>query len=182
MTLYHILDILGLTSQDLTRAIRVHYLGAEVREWILAQVGLYRELAILLPSSTIEVEMVGPGADGTTGKTFVSKSSQGGSVTVRFHEAVWDERFVARHGQPDVAVALNAGLGAYMEWSMALGTIMTRKIPFVFSDYTENGVELSRSIVAAMGGAFSMPITLNPFREPLRWPQLNGEGGSWAGP
>ena len=182
MTLYHILDILGLTSQDLTRAIRVHYLGAEVREWILAQVGLYRELAILLPSSTIEVEMVGPGADGTTGKTFVSKSSQGGSVTVRFHEAVWDERFVARHGQPDVAVALNAGLGAYMEWSMALGTIMTRKIPFVFSDYTENGIELSRPIIAAMGGAFSMPITLNPFREPLRWPQLNAEGGSWAGP
>jgi hypothetical protein len=109
--------------------------------------------------------------------TAVNDSFHGGERKVRGLHAYG---FAA--GQPDVAVALNAGLGAYMEWSMALGTIITRKIPFVFSDYTENGVELSRPIVAAMGGAFSMPITLNPFREPLRWPQLNAEGGSWAGP
>lgn len=102
--------------------------------------------------------------------------ARGGSVTVRWHDGIYDARRLEKLGRPDVAVALNAGLGAEQyEWGAAIDALEAHRTPFVVSGYTEN--ELLIGTMGTVGGKLdlTMPIHLNPFRQPLRWPEATGK-------
>ena len=180
LTLYHILVKLQLVGPPslgrLRRAepLRIHYLGVEGKEWALKD--FYRELAILLPHDTLEIDMVGPGIDGPApGHVDVISGRLGGRVTVRFHRKVYNDA-VQRTlgGAPHVAVALNAGLATpRYKWQTALRTLAEHRTPFAFTDYTEYGIYAGTTLLDALGMPITMPSAPNPFCQPLRWPDAS---------
>ena len=169
--------MLSIDLRTTREQFNVHYLGPEMEICILP---LYRELAVLFPAATIVIEMVGP-----VTKKFLPKSPVrfegrlGGSVTIRVHGG----RGMHYHNPsldlhptiPDVCVACNAGLAApEYAWGPTLKLIRQRGVPFVFTDYSEQGVEKSLSNTADLYGLKVIQNTcLNPFRAPVRKPLIN---------
>ena len=81
-------------------------------------------------------------------------------------------------GPPDVAIALNAGLGTpHYEWARALTALAKSQTPFVFTDYTEFSIEAGVMLIKSLESELkarmkvTIPSSLNPFRQPLRWPE-----------
>jgi len=181
LTLYHILVTLRLVGPDRQardRPLRVHLLGVDGQEW--GVLPFWRELAILLPDEAIEVDMVGNAlGDGAAGHRQIFRGRLGGRVVCRFHKATYSSGEQARLGVPDVAVALNAGLGQpEYEWRSALAALARTNTPFVYTDYTEFGVDVGQNLINASyhkeGMRVTLPAALNPFRQPLRWPDAHG--------
>lgn len=71
--------------------------------------------------------------------------------------------------KPDLIIAPNAGLPAYISWLPTLETLVARGGPQVmFTDYCEEAAEKSRELLAgACGVPLTTPISLNPFRSPI---------------
>ena len=178
LTVYHILCTLGLAGRHdpvggSNGPVRVHYLGAEGVEWILGPT--FRELAILLPQSVIEIDFIGASLDRpASGKVFSIPSRHGGRLTLRFHREVYDDALQERlGGKPDVAIALNAGFAApEYRWAEAIRACSRQRTPLVFTDCTEHRMERARQLLAAHGHAdLSWQPSLNPFRQPMRHPR-----------
>lgn len=77
---------------------------------------------------------------------------------------------------PDLAIALNAGIGAYPDWQWAIAGVGTNGVPFLCTDYMEysaaNGTTNLKQLALQMpaspnGRALAMEPELNPFRQPL---------------
>ena len=116
LTLYHILQLHqqshGNDTDFVRNPIRVHYLGPEKELFLLP---LFRELAFLMPTSHIEVSMIGPIAFDIPEKPITYEGPHGGTITLTAHRGsyhVLAQEGSLPKGKPDVAVALNAGLGA----------------------------------------------------------------------
>jgi len=74
-----------------------------------------------------------------------------------------------------VAVALNAGLAAAgYPWGPTVELLQARDTPFFVTDYSEYSAEKAASFAQARGMRCSVPLTLNPFRAPLRQPLVAG--------
>ena len=87
LTLYHLLVKLRLVGPpsmarlQQRKPLRVHYLGVEGAEW--NSLTCFRELALLLPHDSLEIDMVGDGIDGPApGSAFRFKGRLGGYVTL----------------------------------------------------------------------------------------------------
>ena len=180
LTLYHILQLHqqshGNDTDFVRNPIRVHYLGPEKELFILP---LFRELAFLMPTSHIEVSMIGPIAFDIPEKPITYEGPHGGTITLTAHRGsyhVLAQEGSLPKGKPDVAVALNAGLGAGgYGWAPTLSLLSKRKTPFYFTDYSEYSMAHALA-KAAMSGLSepTMQTDLNPFRAPCRQPMVAG--------
>jgi len=184
LTVYFALSRLGLTRHGVEREVVVHYLGPEKEVMMLP---LFSELAVLCPSSTITIVMVGPlGIALPPPITF--EGAKGGRVSVSVLKGLYHE---AGLETPDLAIAPNAGLavaGYKDRWPPTLRHVEKRTIPFLFSDYSEQSIEKGLAVVrvvsetlARVTGAQpessmqpSSRVVLNPFRAPMRLPRVNG--------
>ena len=178
---------------------------------------LFAELCLLLPHLELHITMVGPAVDpcGEAGRPTVltARDAVGGHCEDESHDGVACDdvprgtvhvrairgtyrEFLARGGAPpaDLVVALNAGLASYAAWRPTTALLLRARVPFIFTDYSENGVELAlrdcllgaasdwsgsnsdaipAGIKGVSGDSTDLPTSLNPFRQPLRWPLLN---------
>jgi hypothetical protein len=172
LTVYLCLLQLGLTG--LQRPVSVHYLGPE-KEVMLLPLFL-QALAELLPTATIVIDMVGPLGIPLPATT-TCEGACGGSVTISVHKGLYHTVGLP---QPDVAIAPNAGLsviGYADRWPETLRYIHEKRIPFVFTDYSEQSVEKGLALAAAkfgMAPSSTGGVVLNPFRMPLREPLVRG--------
>ena len=203
LTLYHILQTLGLAGQAASggsgpssssssaaaapsssssssssptpRRVRVHYLGAEGIEFLLGPT--FRELAVLMPHLTIEIDLIGATLDASAaGKAFSIPTRHGATLSLRFHKEAYTRATLARlGGPPDVAVALNAGFATpQYSWQEAIAALRPTRTPLVFTDYTEHMLERARQLLAALGHpSLSWEPSLNPFRQPMQLPRPN---------
>lgn len=192
--------------------LTIHLVGAEKE---LDQWPVLLELGALLPSTTIDLHLVGPEmpdwADGRSvsvpspppaaagdsegGSSGGSSRDSSSSINIHFHSGMYGELAAPSAGSvgsssepgsigsaPDLVVAPNAGLGAYMSWIPALMHIADgmagpagKPELFLFTDYIEESVHIGRKNVgsvlgrgARLGGALAQSerIELNPFRKP----------------
>ena len=81
-------------------SLRVHYLGPEKELLILP---LFRELALLMPSTALHVDMIGPVAFDLPSKPLVYDGPRGGCVTITAHRGAYHT--LAREG----SLPLHAG-------------------------------------------------------------------------
>ena len=135
---------------------------------------LFSELAVLCPAATITVVMVGPlGIALPPPISF--EGTRGGRVTVSLLRGLYHDLTLP---SPDLAIAPNAGLaipGYETRWPATLRHLQQRATPFVFSDYSEQGVE--KGLAFALHHAALVPscgVQLNPFRAPMRLSQVHG--------
>lgn len=69
---------------------------------------------------------------------------------------------------PNLIIAPNAGVAAYRSWLQTIELIHEIKVPAFFSDYCEEACNLATSCISSVTGASpTIPIQLNPFRQPL---------------
>ena len=156
------------------KPLRVLYLGPEKELFLLP---LFRELAVLLPSARIDIDMVGPVACDLPAKPVVYDGRHGGRVTIRAHRGAYHLLALdnPKLGRFDVAVALNAGLAAAgYPWSPTLSALQRRGAPFYFTDYSEYSAEKAAAFAEARGLRLTTPVALNAFRAPLRQPLVAG--------
>jgi hypothetical protein len=135
---------------------------------------LFSELAVLCPAATITVVMVGPlGIALPPPISF--EGARGGRVTISVLRGLYHDLALP---SPDLAIAPNAGLaiaGYETRWPATLRHLQQRATPFVFSDYSEQGVE--KGLAFALYHAAMVPscgVQLNPFRAPMRLSQVHG--------
>ena len=185
LTLYHIITLHQqqppAAAADAADAspptpIRVHYLGPEKEAFLLP---LFRELSALLPAAHLEVAMIGPVAFDLPNKPLVVDGSDGGRLTVSIHRGAYHtlarEGDLPFGGKADVVVALNAGLAALgYGWAPTLDILAKRKTPFYVTDYSEYSIDKAVGFAEARGLHLTSPVSLNPFRAPLRQPLVAG--------
>ena len=170
MTVLHALSLVGLATET-SRPLTVHYLGPEKEVMFLH---VFRELAFLMPSSTVDIVMVGPLSIPLPDR-IAFQGAGGGSVSVSVQKGLYHDCGL---GVPDVAVAPNAGLavaGYSDRWPETVRHIQQRAIPFIFTDYSEQSIEKGLRLAAdRFGMQPSIGLSLNPFRGPLRLPLVRG--------
>ena len=129
LTLYHILQ--RRAAAGAPTASRILYLGPEKELWLLP---LFRELAILLPEASLEIDMVGPVAFDLPTKPIVYEGGGGGRVTVRAQRGVY-HLLASELPRADLVVALNAGLAAAgYSWGATLHHLARQRVPFYFTE------------------------------------------------
>ena len=182
LTVAHVLNALGLPDRwrdggvgDEGPGVTVHYLGPEKEVMMLP---LFSELAWLFPALRLHIEMVGPLGIALP-PPIAFDGAQGGRVTVAVRRGLYHE--VAHElTQPDVVVALNAGLavaGYNERWPETLLHLQRLGAPFVFTDYSAQSIDKGLRFGEQHGGvdaATLSPTSLNPFRAPMRLPRVDG--------
>ena len=103
------------------------------------------------------------------------EGSLGGRVSVWLHWATYDRACLAALGTPHCAIALNAGLGVVTyRWADAIEILSAARTPFIVTDYYEAGLWIGCQLPAVKRSLeLTYPITLNPFRQPLVWPEAS---------
>jgi hypothetical protein len=149
----------------------VHYLGPEKELLFLP---FFRELLALLPAARIQIEMIGPlGID--LPPPMHLEDAWGGSLSIIVRRGLYHALNLP---VPDVAFAPNAGLAVegYAErWPATLLYVAAERIPFVWTDYSEQSVDKGLRFAARCAKlAPSGGVSLNPFRQPLRQPRVCG--------
>ena len=169
LTLYYVLQELGLTS--LARPVVIHYLGPEKEVLFLP---LFRELLALIPGARLTIEMIGPLAIALPPPIRL-QDEHGGHLGISVRSGLYHTLDLPA---PDVAFAPNAGLAVagYAErWPATLRHIRTRRIPCVFTDYSEQSVEKGLRLSAECARlTASCGVRINPFRQPLWQPRVHG--------
>ena len=188
LTLYHILALhqqqhpAPLPADGTPPSpLRVHYLGPEKEIFLMP---LFRELVELLPSTHLEVAMIGPVAFDLPPKPLVYEGAAGGSLTITVHRGAYHtlarEGQLPNRGQADVVVALNAGLAAAgYGWAATLELLakkaaLGKPTPLYVTDYSDYSIDKAVAFAEARGLALTSPVSLNPFRAPLRQPLVAG--------
>ncbi|GAA0156224.1 hypothetical protein LIER_13764 [Lithospermum erythrorhizon] len=194
LTVYWMVQL--TTSRSLTPSdaneLCIHYLGPE-RE--ILQLAIFGELHALLPGVNIRIEFVGAAIpqdrDGEvidlhnyakcidtvcpcklTSRGVFPKASPGEAPRIRlrlhsgyYHDLYWD---ISKDSPPNLIVAPNAGVAAYMSWLPTIALIKEIQLPALFSDYCEEAAHMAVSCISRVTGNFpNIPIQLNPFRQPL---------------
>jgi hypothetical protein len=172
LTVYDILSQMDFEKEE-GQPVRVHLLGHEKELFLLP---LFRELLWLMPTAHLEIEMVGPVAFDLPEKPVVYDGPVGGRVAVRAHRSTYHLLALeAQLPKPDLVVALNAGLAAAgYNWSPSLQLVHRLSVPFFFTDYSEYSAERAAAFAEKHGLRQTSPVTLNPFRAPLRQPLVAG--------
>ncbi|XP_010043830.2 zinc finger MYND domain-containing protein 15 isoform X3 [Eucalyptus grandis] len=194
MLIYHAIQITSarISTIGTSKELRVHYVGPEKE---LLQLPAFGELQALFPGMRMHIELVGPAVpehrDGETIKVggyaqcsdtdcdCKSTSSQGSksldtaydsTVILQLRRGCYHDiyRNISEESFPHLIVAPNAGIAAYSSWLPTIELIHKMNVPAVFSDYCEEACHLAtRCINTVAGISFSLPIQLNPFRQPM---------------
>ncbi|KAL8121179.1 hypothetical protein AgCh_018075 [Apium graveolens] len=169
--------------------LNIHYLGPDKE---LSQLDVFSELHALFPAIRVRLELVGPAVPEyrngerielykyahcneidcvckSSEKNFSSGPSSVG-VEIRLHAGYYHDRYkdLAKDSVPHLIVAPNAGIAAYTSWSPTIDLIKELNVPAVFTDYCEEASHLAASCLSTRTGRpLSVPIQLNPFRQPL---------------
>lgn len=161
MTVYFMLTVsLGYAPRAAdapAKELSIAFLGAESE---LNCIPTFAELALLLPGYDFKLTFVGPSVfklcnlaetkhpsslAATPGPQFhyTAPATLGGStvsVSLQWEEPFWSQALIAA---TDVAIALNAGIGAYpRDWWPVLTVAIGKGMPFISSEYTEYSLEL----------------------------------------
>ncbi|KAF9614406.1 hypothetical protein IFM89_018551 [Coptis chinensis] len=169
LTMYHsILLAEKRPASEFCGKFHIHYLGPE-RE--LLQLAVFAELQALFPGLQIHIELIGPAIpksrdgekidlcsychcleSGCTCNSASGKASQVSSndkistVTLKLHRGFYHDRC------KDIVKEL----------------IKEMDVPAVFSDYCEEAAHLAASCISTVTGCpLTIPIQLNPFRQPM---------------
>ncbi|KAI0529325.1 hypothetical protein KFK09_001872 [Dendrobium nobile] len=188
LTIFHCFQLCA--SQSLISAtldkLYIHYLGPEKE---LSQLAVFGELRALLPCVQLHIEFVGPGVpqfrDGETIKIDTYLQCSDGScsckssckqrsclpnsvVTLKLYKGFYHEKYRYMDTQPQLVIAPNAGITAYPSWLPSIELISKMNIPAIFTDYCEEAAFLAaRCICTVTGRPLSIPIQVNPFRQPM---------------
>ncbi|KAF9606776.1 hypothetical protein IFM89_028152 [Coptis chinensis] len=100
----------------------------------------------------------------------VSSNDKISTVTLKLHRGFYDDRCkdIVKDSLPHFVFAANAGLAAYSSWLPTIELIKEMDVPAVFSDYCEEAAHLAASCISTVTGCpLTIPIQLNPFRQPM---------------
>ncbi|KAF9673485.1 hypothetical protein SADUNF_Sadunf10G0029200 [Salix dunnii] len=96
------------------------------------------------------------------------------SVTLQLRSGFYHERYrdLAEDLFPHLVIAPNAGIAAYPSWLPTIVScqelIKEINVPAIFSDYCEEACHLADCCIKSVTGrSLSLPIQLNPFRQPM---------------
>ncbi|KAH0469440.1 hypothetical protein IEQ34_000998 [Dendrobium chrysotoxum] len=186
LTIFHCFQLYA--SQSLISAtfdkLFIHYLGPEKE---LSQLAVFGELRALLPCVQLQIEFVGPGVpqDGETIKIDTYLQCSDGScscksscqqrsslpnsvVTLKLYKGFYHEKYRDMDTHPQLVIAPNAGITAYPSWLPSIELISEMNIPAIFTDFCEEAAFLAaRCISTVTGRPLSIPIQVNPFRQPM---------------
>ncbi|GMH01666.1 hypothetical protein Nepgr_003505 [Nepenthes gracilis] len=179
-------------SAESSNEINIHYLGPEKE---LFQLLVFAELLALFPHSKVHIVLVGPAVpqyrdgerinllsyahcdDGDckckmSNENFRLDASNCRSsvVTLWLLKGFYHDRFrdIVKDSYPHLIVAPNAGIAAYPSWRATIELIKGLNVPAVFSDLCEEAAHLAACCLSSVvGRALTLPIQLNPFRQPL---------------
>ncbi|KAJ6535655.1 hypothetical protein B0H19DRAFT_1383131 [Mycena capillaripes] len=143
LTVYYLLtETLKLKVVDPHRSsgekqiVDVHYLGAETE---LNYLPLFSELALLLPNTHINITFFSPATPNLMG---LAKQSSLIARQLRPFKGVWDRSvMMLAPKDPDVFLALNAGILAYSTWYEVVSCAAMANIPFAYTDYAQQSVQ-----------------------------------------
>lgn len=194
LMVYHATQLAAMRnlSAEITNKLCIHYLGPEKE---LLQLAVFGELHALFPSVQVHIELIGPAIpesrDGERVDLYtyarcietdcMCKSSSGNTcwdvcsgrtsaVTLRLHKGFYHERFqdIVKDSIPHLVIAPNAGIAAYSSWLPTIELIKELNVPAVFSDYCEEASHLASCCISTVTGhPMTIPIQLNPFRQPM---------------
>uniref|UniRef100_A0A6M2F227 MYND-type domain-containing protein n=1 Tax=Populus davidiana TaxID=266767 RepID=A0A6M2F227_9ROSI len=193
LTIYHAARIACAWSSTVeTRKLCIHYLGPEKE---LLQLAAFGELLALFPGVQVHIEFIGPAIpqqrDGekiilcsyarcldadcicnfsSENLSQIAITSKSTSVTLQLHSGLYHERYrdLAEDLSPHLIIAPNAGIAAYPSWLPTIELIKEMNVPAIFSDYCEEASHLAACCIKSVTGrSLSLPIQLNPFRQPM---------------
>ena len=186
LTVYHAIVLCctrgGAVLAGSDDVIVCHCLGAASREAALEPT--FAELTVLLPATKLRLVLIGPDAPSGSGETRRTEGRHGGWLEVIWQRGLYEDIDLQ---PPSLAVACNSGIFEYDSWQPTIAVLEEHSTPFVFTDYSEMGlVGAAVAIREHHGLRLSLPITLNPFRQPLdrgsMLPGLEGAVGiPWIG-
>ncbi|PKA60730.1 hypothetical protein AXF42_Ash006364 [Apostasia shenzhenica] len=191
LTVYHCIQLSALQSliSKTSDQLHIHYLGPYKE---LCQLAAFAELRALIPGVQLHIDFVGPAVpqsrDGETiildkyakcscvscsCKSSCEDTNMGSchmksTVTLKLHRGFYHDKCEYMDSHPDLIIAPNAGIAAYPSWSQSIDLINKISIPAIFTDYCEEAAFLaSQCIRAVTGRPLTIPIQVNPFRQPL---------------
>ncbi|PKU77066.1 hypothetical protein MA16_Dca001672 [Dendrobium catenatum] len=89
-------------------------------------------------------------------------------VTLKLYKGFYHEKYRYMDTHPQLVIASNAGITAYPSWLPSIELISEMNIPAIFTDYCEEAAFLAaRCICTVTGRPLSIPIQVNPFRQPM---------------
>ncbi|KAJ8637788.1 hypothetical protein MRB53_012055 [Persea americana] len=177
---------------EISGTLHIHYLGPEKE---LLQLAVFGELHALLPHLQVHIELIGPAVpqfrDGerinlcnyahcldldctckssSENRSWGVSNSNATKVTLWFRKGYYHDCFrdIVKDSFPDIIVASNAGIAAYSDWLPTIELIREIDVPAIFSDFCEEAAHLAaRCISAVSGRPLTVPIQVNPFRQPM---------------
>ncbi|KAJ8569862.1 hypothetical protein K7X08_006439 [Anisodus acutangulus] len=194
LTLYWAIKpaVQGNLIPEISNELRIHYLGPEKE---LHQLAVFSELNAVFPDVQIHIDLVGPAIPEERNgerielhdyahctetnckckcltESFGPTSLQSGSsaITLKLHAGYYHDCYkdLMKGSPPNLIIAPNAGVAAYRSWLQTIELIKEIKVPTFFSDYCEEACNLATSCISSVTGASpTVPIQLNPFRQPL---------------
>ncbi|XP_074991158.1 zinc finger MYND domain-containing protein 15 [Calonectris borealis] len=146
----------------------------------LQLVGLFWELAVLLPHLSLELLFLGgsvpPPWDGRRfllHRTEVQELLPGTPPKAGGPRGV-QVGFSTRPGpRPDLVIGFNPGFALKESWLSALPRLQAQRVPAYFAEGGEYGCAVAGAAVGAATGGGTGPPLLNPFRCPFRRPGLD---------
>ncbi|XP_025077863.1 zinc finger MYND domain-containing protein 15-like isoform X2 [Pomacea canaliculata] len=164
LTLYYILtsclraDASDLFSQIIDGGeVRIHILGVE-KEAELKEIFL--ECARLLPNLRLMLVLYGKNSSPLLDDVWEKENL---CISIR-HQLYHESSDL----KPHFAVAFNAGLPAYTTWAETVTKLLSEDVIAYFTDQSEFCCFLASTCVESLGKAGISPITINPFRSPVR--------------
>ncbi|KAI5649852.1 hypothetical protein M9H77_35857 [Catharanthus roseus] len=154
----------------------IHYLGPEKE---LHQLAAFSELHALFPGVEVRIDFVGPAIPQVRDGERIDLSSypqcietdcecklsvncvsqrvmqdRSSKVTLQLHAGYYHElyRDLFKGSSPDLIVAPNAGIAAYMSWLPTIELIKESKVPAFFSDYCEEAAHLASCCIRTITG------------------------------
>lgn len=192
ISLHKIWLVFSCSSISAVLLLDLNFSGPEQE---LLQLPVFGELRALFPGVQVHMEIIGPeippNRDGEkiylcsyahcTDSDCICKSPseeldhsvgtvRSSAVTLHLHKGFYHDCFrdIIKDSFPHLIIAPNAGIAAYSSWSSTIELIKEINVPAVFSDYCEEACHLAASCITTLTGCpLSVPIQLNPFRQPM---------------
>ncbi|KAI9328767.1 hypothetical protein DFJ73DRAFT_861369 [Zopfochytrium polystomum] len=174
---YMIKNFAPVRMENGRRQLTIHLLGPE-READL--IHILPSLFSFLPKTDIVIHMIGPNLskrlrDEHRSYTFANDSST-------LHVSLRSEEYLNVHydgsafgldrktrgaSPPDLVVLMNAAIFQYPNYFPTIKLLMEKGQRTVFTEPIETSVEIMSKQFQQIGGALSVPVRANPFRQPI---------------
>ncbi|KAL5720357.1 hypothetical protein ACHQM5_013033 [Ranunculus cassubicifolius] len=180
LTLYHAVQFArSRLISSVSDKLHIHYLGPEKE---LHQLAVFAELQALFPGVDVYIEFIGPAIpksrDGEMicmcsyshclEESCICKSEKRSGVMLKLRRGFYHDVYREITKVPDLVFAANAGIAAYSTWSRTIELLKDMDVAAVFTDYCEEAAHLAASCISTVTGhPLSIPIQLNPFRQPM---------------